>query len=805
VNNGALRQFEDTFDRLGMSQSEITDTKVKTEINQSETDSYDLMGLSSIQQPKTPPLSTTPVINMGMINNVSIPFGLSSEWKVGDVVSDAKNTKTFKLIEQLGEGSYGTVFRVKQLETNVQYALKRITINDYQEKEVKLMMMLDHENIVKYYDSFMDKNRRYYCILMEYCSGKHLDGFIQDLNEIMKQSNGIKILTMDVRFSWFIKLLGVLSYLHQNKVIHRDLKPQNIIVQYDKEKLKNNFEEEIRNITMKIIDFGLAKQLVHKESTSTVCGTRAYIAPEMKTGSEYDYKVDVYSLGIIFMQVSSGLSAKDFQHLIGERARRHNMEFWAFIRSPYYFNFIHDHVFDIGSKRIVKMMVCSCDERKNAAELLDHPILRTWRFVFENDSSQLYYIMNKPESILGFLSGLDTSSLTVRRSILGMRDLMLNNKLTAKCCELILEYRVLPVLLFYVARKLFSANTPQSDDDSCQFNDEIFNNTLSIISQVLVHYDSYTDKQPIKRIIREMRNETSLLQVDELGRFSTTCILSFIHSKISVFPDFFYTMACLRIVFLLCKYDKSTRVGYCVWLEKHKNKIGKYNIPLSDEQISLLRGISTYLSLIEPGYSTLLSLQNYVDPFFVEAIDEIPFHHRKQYIKQIWAKLNQLLTAARDRGDEQSAEKVLTVMNHFLYDYHSLERFTTFGSIGNNNFTTLSGDSAIVGLPNSLYYWIPVGRSSKKYAFVDRQTAIYHLLYHNVDPSEIKVHHFQEPPSNIYANEKEETLNQFLGSFTPVPLSPIDFSHLYNVKASPLTMIDNERTFHFFSKCVQPK
>lgn len=531
---------------------------------------------------------------------------------------------------------------------------------------------------------------------------------------------------------------------------------------------------------------------------------RAYVAPEIKPGAEYDYKVDVYSLGIIFMQLSAGLNVKDFQQLIDQRARRHNTDFWSFMRSSYYFDFIHDHVFDIGTKRIVQMMVCSREERKSAAEILDHTIIQTWRFIFDNDSSKLLNILSKPESILGFLSGLDSSNAYLTRSILGMKDLISNEKLRPKCCELISEYKVLPVLLFYVSRKLFSDHKILSEQQKtpAEMFDEIFKNTLNIIAKVMIYYDGQPNKERIKRIIREMRNETSLLLVDDLGRYSTTCILSFIHAKISTNPNFFYTLPCLRVVFMLCKYDKSARVGYCIWLERHKSKIGKIDEPLPEKKTELLRGISTYISLIEPGYSTLLSLNNFVDPMFVEAFNEIPFHHRRPHIKQIWKKLGQLLTLSLDRGDEKTAETVLGVMNNFLYDYHQLERITTYSGVSNTKFAAITGDSNICGLPNSTYYLIPNGTSTfglvKNYAHVDRQTLIYQLVCNDLNPQEIKICHFDQPPSNLLSNDKE-IVNDFLGCFSPVSLNPVDFSHLLNLPGSPLTMVDNNRTFYFHS------
>lgn len=92
------------------------------------------------------------------------------------------------------------------------------------------------------------------------------------------------------------KLLNAIYYLHNKEIIHRDLKPENIIL-----KEKNNVEELV------IADFGLAEKYSEKgDYLFPKCGTVGYIAPEVYLGKSYDYKVDIYALGVIMFLLLSG-------------------------------------------------------------------------------------------------------------------------------------------------------------------------------------------------------------------------------------------------------------------------------------------------------------------------------------------------------------------------------------------------------------------------------------------------------------------------------------------------------------------
>eukprot|EP00761_Pharyngomonas_kirbyi_P014910 gb/GECH01014941.1/.p1 GENE.gb/GECH01014941.1/~~gb/GECH01014941.1/.p1 ORF type:complete len:654 (+),score=134.41 gb/GECH01014941.1/:1-1962(+) len=148
--------------------------------------------------------------------------------------------------------------------------------------EIKIHKSLDHENIVKFYRFFEDNN--YVYIMLELCKN-------QSMMELLKKRK--RFSEDETRFFMMQTLQGV-KYMHDNRVIHRDLK------------LGNMFLGEGHKI--KIGDFGLAAQLEHDgERKLTVCGTPNYIAPEIISGKNgHSYEVDIWSIGVILYTLLFG-------------------------------------------------------------------------------------------------------------------------------------------------------------------------------------------------------------------------------------------------------------------------------------------------------------------------------------------------------------------------------------------------------------------------------------------------------------------------------------------------------------------
>ena len=129
----------------------------------------------------------------------------------------------YKILSFLGEGSYGKVFKAREISTGRVIAVKKMSIGDSKSKynkiikEINLLKSLDHPNIVKYYDFFQEEE--YIYLMMEYLEGCTLKQYIKN-NENISEDNARIIIK---------QLLTALSYLHYTcDICHRDVKPENI-------------------------------------------------------------------------------------------------------------------------------------------------------------------------------------------------------------------------------------------------------------------------------------------------------------------------------------------------------------------------------------------------------------------------------------------------------------------------------------------------------------------------------------------------------------------------------------------------
>ena len=158
-------------------------------------------------------------------------------------------------------------------------------------KEVKAMMKVKGERIVKFFNSWMDSNDNIY-IQMEFCSN-NLKKIMQNRRKVFPRNNlqPMNRIEYYICCQIFIELLEAVNYLHQYKpqpIIHRDLKPANIL--FD--------DKGINGIFFKLCDFGLAIYQEDISHTKNV-GTMKYMAPEVRKDTHYGTKSDVYSLGMI--------------------------------------------------------------------------------------------------------------------------------------------------------------------------------------------------------------------------------------------------------------------------------------------------------------------------------------------------------------------------------------------------------------------------------------------------------------------------------------------------------------------------
>lgn len=137
--------------------------------------------------------------------------------------------------------------------------------------EAQLLSKLDHPAIVKFHSSFVEQDN--FCIITEYCEGRDLDYKIQEYKEAGRTFPEGQII------EWFVQLLLGVDYMHERRILHRDLKSKNIF-------LKNN--------VLKIGDFGVSRLLMGScDLATTLTGTPHYMSPEALKHQGYDTKSDI--------------------------------------------------------------------------------------------------------------------------------------------------------------------------------------------------------------------------------------------------------------------------------------------------------------------------------------------------------------------------------------------------------------------------------------------------------------------------------------------------------------------------------
>ncbi|XP_010285262.1 PREDICTED: serine/threonine-protein kinase Nek5 [Phaethon lepturus] len=194
----------------------------------------------------------------------------------------------YEIIKKIGEGSFGKIFLAKGKVENEQCVIKEINLTkmpvkekEASQKEVILLAKMKHANIVTFYASLQEKNKLY--IVMEYCDGG-------DLMKRINMQHGV-LFDEDQILSWFVQISLGLKHIHDKKILHRDVKAQNIF-------LSNNGK------VAKLGDFGIARQLNSTmEFAHTCVGTPYYLSPEICENRPYNNKTDIWSLGCVLYEL----------------------------------------------------------------------------------------------------------------------------------------------------------------------------------------------------------------------------------------------------------------------------------------------------------------------------------------------------------------------------------------------------------------------------------------------------------------------------------------------------------------------
>uniref|UniRef100_A0A6G1SF75 Cyclin-dependent kinase 1-A n=1 Tax=Aceria tosichella TaxID=561515 RepID=A0A6G1SF75_9ACAR len=199
-------------------------------------------------------------------------------------------SEDYEKIEKIGEGTYGLVFKAKHRKTNKIVALKKIRLENEDEgvpstamREISLLKELQHPNIVHLRDVYLTESRLY--LVFEFLS--------MDLKRYLDSLADDEYLDKMLIKSYLYQILEALLFCHKRRVIHRDLKPQNLLID--------------SNGVIKLADFGLARAFIIPVRAYThEVVTLWYRAPEVLLGCpRYATPVDVWSVGCIFAEMAT--------------------------------------------------------------------------------------------------------------------------------------------------------------------------------------------------------------------------------------------------------------------------------------------------------------------------------------------------------------------------------------------------------------------------------------------------------------------------------------------------------------------
>jgi calcium/calmodulin-dependent protein kinase I len=255
---------------------------------------------------------------------------------------------------EFGRADFAVVYKAINKETCQQYAVKSIDKERFRkdqdnilflEREIKLRSSLNHPNIVKLYDVFEDSEHFY--LVTELVKGKELFDKIVERGSYSEKESAHVI----------CQIISAVQYLHENGIVHRDIKPESLLSAGEGE-----------NEMVKFADFTFSKSFVEDKLT-TSCGSPGYVAPEVLTANSYDQAVDMWAVGVNLYILLSGYPPF-YADTSPELFRKIMDVKYDFDDS------VWDNISDSAKDLIRQLLVKDPSKRLRPGQCLDHPWLK---------------------------------------------------------------------------------------------------------------------------------------------------------------------------------------------------------------------------------------------------------------------------------------------------------------------------------------------------------------------------------------------------------------------------------------------
>uniref|UniRef100_A0A8C1P9G8 non-specific serine/threonine protein kinase n=1 Tax=Cyprinus carpio TaxID=7962 RepID=A0A8C1P9G8_CYPCA len=215
---------------------------------------------------------------------------------VASLTDEQPHVGNYRLLKTIGKGNFAKVKLARHVLTGREVSRYIFNVTHTLFREVRIMKVLNHPNIVKLFEVIETEKTLY--LIMEYASGGEVFDYLVAHGRMKEKEARAK----------FRQIVSAVQYCHQKRIVHRDLKAENLLLDAD--------------MNIKIADFGFSNEFTIGSKLDTFCGSPPYAAPELFQGKKYDGpEVDVWSLGVILYTLVSGSLPFDGQNLKELRER----------------------------------------------------------------------------------------------------------------------------------------------------------------------------------------------------------------------------------------------------------------------------------------------------------------------------------------------------------------------------------------------------------------------------------------------------------------------------------------------------